>query len=121
MCGFVVEAKKKEVNWALLGEWTICDQLKQSQREYALPNQKLRPLDMMTLGDIDDKNEGNSLVQKRVGQDSQQSKDRGRLSLGFWTAILASLELEFQNLELELQDCRKVKDQCKVELLKVEL
>ena len=76
---------------------------------------------MMTLGDNKDGNKGNSPVQKEVDQESWQREDRGRLSIGSWTAILASLELELQKLKSELQDYKKAKEQCKVELLKVEL
>ena len=117
---FVVEAKGKEVNWVVLSKWTIRDQLRRLERECALPNQQQRPLNVVTLEDDDEENERNSPVQKGADKDSRWSKDRGRLSIGSWMAILTSFELELHNLESELQDCRKAKDQREVELLKVE-
>ena len=66
-CRFVVKAKGKEVNWVVLGEWTICDQLRRLEKECALPNQQQHLSDVVTLGDDDDENEGNSPVQKEAG------------------------------------------------------
>ena len=76
---------------------------------------------MVTLGNNDDESEGNSPVQKGAGKKSRRSEDRRTLSIRSWMAVLVSFELELQKLESELQDCRKAKEECKMELLKVEL